>query len=137
MNPPRWLPVVCAVLFDPKGKVLAAQRPAGKSLGLMWEFPGGKVEVGESPERALRREIAEELGVTLGALEPLVVIEHRYEFEYVRLEAWRGRCDVRPTIELREHIDAKWIDLTAWRSLPWAPADVPVIEYLLRLRQAP
>jgi 8-oxo-dGTP diphosphatase len=75
------LTVVAVVLVDPDGRVLLAQRPEGKSMAGLWEFPGGKIHAGESPEGALIRELAEELGidVTESCLAPLTFASHRYE----------------------------------------------------------
>jgi len=123
--------VVCLVLVDPEGAFLATQRPKHKRLGLFWEFPGGKVEKGESPMSALRREIQEELGIDIGALEPLPAVEHAYGFGSILLLPYRSSCGTRPVLQLTEHADACWIDLKNWASLKWAPADVPVIKNLL------
>ena len=120
------------VLVDPDGNVLATQRPEGKKLGLHWEFPGGKVEEGESPEAALRREIQEELGIRLGALQPMPAVTHEYEFGTIRLLPYQSFCDSRPDLMLTEHIAAKWLCLSDWNSLQWAPADIPVIHELCK-----
>lgn len=127
----RFIEVVCLVLQDGAGKVLTTQRPADKRLALLWEFPGGKVENGESPEQALRREIQEELGIELGELEGLSAVDHHYEFGSIRLLPFSSRCLARPVLKLSEHEDARWINLDEWNVLDWAPADVPVIENLL------
>ncbi len=123
--------VVCLVLIDKHGSFLATQRPAGKHLGLFWEFPGGKVEEGESPECALRREIQEELGIGVGALQPMPAVAHVYEFGTIRLLPFKSSCATRPRLTLTEHIDAKWIDPSDWQSLQWTPADIPIIHDLL------
>ncbi|MEY4005494.1 MAG: hypothetical protein RLZZ221_1590, partial [Verrucomicrobiota bacterium] len=74
----RPVPVVAAVLTDDRGRFLLAQRPAHKKLGLNWEFPGGKVEPGETPEAALARELREELGIKITGIEPLPRFQHDY-----------------------------------------------------------
>ncbi len=122
--------VVCLVLIDKQGAFLATQRPANKHLGLYWEFPGGKVEEGESPEDALRREIREELGVGIGELQPMPAVTHTYEFGTIRLLPFRATCTSRPRLTLTEHIDAKWINPSDGKSLQWAPADIPIIHEL-------
>lgn len=126
-----FITVVCLVLHDTVGKVLTTRRPVGKRLGLLWEFPGGKVESGESPEQALRREIYEELGIELGKLEQLPEVEYSYQFGSIRLLPFISQCEVRPPLRLTEHEDARWITLNAWNALEWAPADIPVIKNLL------
>ncbi len=123
--------VVCLVLVDPEGAFLATQRPKHKRLGLFWEFPGGKVEKGESPMSALRREIQEELGIDIGALEPMPAVEHAYGFGSIRLLPFKSYCLARPILALTEHVDAKWISPLDWQSLKWAPADLPIIKTLL------
>jgi 8-oxo-dGTP diphosphatase len=70
--------VVAAALFDSRGQVLIAERPLGKHLAGRWEFPGGKIDAGESDEAALRRELREELGVAVGKARPLVSLSHDY-----------------------------------------------------------
>jgi 8-oxo-dGTP diphosphatase len=81
--------VMAGVLSDDRGRVLIAQRPAGKHLAGRWEFPGGKLAEGEAPVVGLRRELAEELGVTLGAAEPLIRLRHDYHDRRVLLDVWR------------------------------------------------
>ena len=82
------VPVVAAALFDRTGRVLIAQRPAGKALAGRWEFPGGKVAAGESERDALRRELREELGVEVIAARPFMRLTHAYEDRDVELSLW-------------------------------------------------
>lgn len=124
--------VVCLVLQDATGAVLATQRPACKRLGLSWEFPGGKVEAGEDPEAALRREIQEELTLQIGRVRRLVDVVHEYDFGKVRLIPYLSQCTERPRIHLNEHIASAWIDPRDWERRQWAPADIPI---LLQLNQ--
>ncbi len=119
--------VSCLVLVDARGTWLATQRPHGKTLGGLWEFPGGKVENGESPENALRRELREELHLTVGSLEPLAPVTHCYPFGSIRLLPFLARCRIRPPLVLNEHIRAQWLDADTAQTLPWAPADLPVL----------
>src|SRR3954463_9343610 len=84
-KPKPTLRVVAGVLYDPAGRVLVAQRPAGKSLAGCWEFPGGKIERGESGEAALRRELLEELGVEVSLMRPVFELRHEYPERYVEL----------------------------------------------------
>jgi 8-oxo-dGTP diphosphatase len=120
--------VVCLIIVDPDNFFLATQRPAEKSLGLHWEFPGGKVEPGESPEQALRREIDEELALCVGELERLPDSVHRYDFGAICLTPFLHQCTERPEFVLTEHNDFCWVDPLKWKELLWAPADIPIVE---------
>jgi 8-oxo-dGTP diphosphatase len=127
---PKATVVVCLVLQDAEGSVLVTQRPEHKRLGLLWEFPGGKVEFGEDPEVALRREIHEELCYKVVRVEALPVVVHSYDFGLIRLLPFLSVCKERPLFTLTEHITACWIDPLDWQSLEWAPADIPIIKNL-------
>jgi len=87
-GPRPLVPVVAAALFDGAGRVLIAQRPAGKVLAGRWEFPGGKVAAGESEGNALTRELREELGVEVIAARPFMRLTHAYEERDVELSLW-------------------------------------------------
>jgi 8-oxo-dGTP diphosphatase len=125
--------VVCLVLMDSKYQTLAVQRPPDKRLGLLWEFPGGKVEAGESLEIALRREIMEELRLQLGKLQALEPVFHDYDFGKIKLFPYLSRCVEPCAFSLTEHVDAVWIQLQDWPTLNWAPADVPILKNLIRM----
>jgi len=125
---------VAAVLVDGRGHVLVQQRPEGKSLGGLWEFPGGKIEAGETPEAALVRELAEELGVRV-APEALNAVtfasadlgeRHLVMLVYICRE-WAG------TPEPLHATALQWCSLDALATLPMPPADVPLIPLLARL----
>lgn len=121
--------VVCLVLRKADGAILATQRPDGKRLGGLWEFPGGKVEPGERAEDALRREIREELELELGVLSPLRPIKHQYDFGAIRLFPFLAACPGSP-FSLLEHADARWLGPDELTSVPWVPADIPILEQL-------
>ena len=96
-EPPPILPIVCAALIDGDGNILLQQRPAGKAMAGLWEFPGGKIAAGESPEAALCRELKEELGVDVAeaGLAPFGFASHRYESFHILLllylcRHWQG-----------------------------------------------
>jgi 8-oxo-dGTP diphosphatase len=95
--------VVCAVVFDDRGRVLMVERPPGGAHGGMWEFPGGKVEAGETPEAALARELEEELGIRAEIGERLA----EGSDAHIRLTAYRVDR-YRGAIELREHARLRW-----------------------------
>jgi 8-oxo-dGTP diphosphatase len=123
--------VVACALIDADGRVLIAQRPPQKVMGGLWEFPGGKIEAGETPEATLIRELAEELGIAVkeACLAPFTFASHAYrEFHLLMplyvCRRWEG------TPLPREHTALKWVrpkDLTQW---PMPPADLPLIPML-------
>ena len=126
--------VVACALVDADRRVLIAQRPEGKQLAGLWEFPGGKIEAGESPEAALIRELREELGieVTESCLAPFVFASHAYESFHLLMplyvcRKWQG------TPQPREHAALKWVRPQALRDYPMPPADEPLIAPLCDL----
>lgn len=128
--------VVAGALFDGEGRVLIAQRPAGKALAGRWEFPGGKVDVGESEHAALRRELREELGVEVIAARPFMRLAHAYEDRDVELSLWIVE---RFAGEPRS-LDAqalKWVSPAALAAEDILEADQPFITGLRELRSTP
>ena len=126
--------VVACALVDADRRVLIAQRPAGKQLAGLWEFPGGKLDPGETPEEALIRELDEELGVSTktACLAPLTFASHSYENFHLLMplfvcRKWQGRP------EPREHSDLKWVRPQQLRDYPMPPADEPLIAPLCDL----
>ena len=125
--------VVAAALVDRDGKVFVQQRPADKQHGGLWEFPGGKVEMGEAPEVALVRELHEELGIAVAtsAMRPLSFAavssdDRNLVLLLYRVHDWAGTP--RPTAAAR----ACWIGIEALRGLDMPPADVPLVDALAR-----
>lgn len=123
--------VVAVALIDPQGRVLVAQRPEGKSLAGLWEFPGGKIEPGETPEAALVRELAEELDIIVEpeALEAQSFVSHGYpEFHLLMLlymcRAWQGEPHSLESQPLR------WATMAELETLPMPPADIPLLNSL-------
>ncbi len=132
LNPPAPLPVVCAVITDAAGRVLLAQRPAHKHLGLKWEFPGGKVEPGESPEAALVREIREELGCDIALTRALPRFTHDYGTVVIEMIPFVATlASASPTPLPHEHVALTWCEPATLRSYDLAPADWPVVDALL------
>ncbi|MDF2798707.1 MAG: (deoxy)nucleoside triphosphate pyrophosphohydrolase [Devosia sp.] len=134
MSPYPTLLVVACALVDADRRVLIAQRPEGKSLAGLWEFPGGKVEAGESPEAALIRELEEELGVQTktACLAPLSFASHAYETFHLLMplyvcRKWQGQP------QAKEHAALKWVRPQALRDYPMPPADEPLIAALCDL----
>jgi len=122
--------VTCAVI-ERNGKVLCVQRSPEMDQPLKWEFPGGKIEPGESPEDCLIREILEELDIWIGILEPMTVSQHRYPGgPAIRLIPYL--CSVTSgKIRLKEHIQYLWLPKCRLLQLNWAEADLPIVrEYI-------
>ena len=127
----KTLLVSAVALVDADGRVLLAQRPEGKSMAGLWEFPGGKVEPGESPEIALIRELQEELGIDTwqSCLAPLTFASHGYENFHLLMPVficrkWNG------IPQPREGQILKWVRPKALRDYPMPPADIPLIPIL-------
>lgn len=127
---PREINVVGAVILK-DGKVLCAQRGPGGSLAGLWEFPGGKIEPGESARDALIREIDEELRCEISVLDPVTTTRHEYDFGIVTLSTFY--CDlIAGTPVLTEHAEVRWLLPSQLNDLSWAPADVPAVEIIER-----
>ncbi len=123
--------VAAAVLIDTDGRVLLAQRPAHKAHGGLWEFPGGKIDAGETPETALIRELREELGIHVLArcLAPLTFASHAYETFHLLMPLFACRnWDGEP--EPREGQKLAWVRKDRLRDFPMPPADEPLIPIL-------
>jgi 8-oxo-dGTP diphosphatase len=130
----KLLLVVAAALIDADDRVLIAQRPKGKQLADLWEFPGGKVDAGERPEEALIRELAEELGITVkpACLAPLTFASHSYDDFHLLMplyvcRRWEG------FVQPREGQGLKWVRAKDLRDYPMPPADGPLIPPLIEL----
>ena len=126
--------VAACALVDPDGRVLLAQRPEGKPMAGLWEFPGGKVETGETPEQTLIRELEEELGIVVkeACLAPLTFASHGYpEFHLLMplyiCRRWDG------IVTAREGQQLAWVRPNRLRDYPMPPADVPLVAHLTTL----
>lgn len=126
--------VAACALVDPDRRVLIAQRPAGKALSGLWEFPGGKVEPGERPEDSLIRELEEELGIIVNeqCLAPLTFASHSYPEFHVLMplyvcRRWEG------IVVPREGQQLAWVKPIELRKYPMPPADEPLVSHLLDL----
>jgi 8-oxo-dGTP diphosphatase len=123
--------VAAAALVDSDGRVLIAKRPTGKSMAGLWEFPGGKVEIGETPEECLIRELNEELGikVTHACLAPFVFTSHAYESFHLLMplylvRRWQG------FVTAHEHEAIAWVKPERLSDYPMPPADAPLTAWL-------
>ena len=122
----RYINVVGAVLLR-GGKILAAQRGEGRALAGMWEFPGGKIEAGETPEQALQRELKEELRIDAIIDDFIETTKHSYDFGTVVLTTYYATITNGGDPELTEHAQIRWCTPAELKELEWAPADVPVV----------
>jgi 8-oxo-dGTP diphosphatase len=123
--------VAAAALIDVDGRVLICKRPAGKALAGLWEFPGGKVEAGETPEACLIRELDEELGITVAhaCLAPFVFASHGYDSFHLIMplylcRRWEG------LVQAREHEAIAWVKPNQMGEYPMPPADAPLVAWL-------
>ncbi len=130
----KFLLVAAVALIDPDGRILLARRPEGKTLQGLWEFPGGKVEAGETPEAALIRELKEEIGINVerSCLAPLTFASHAYEEFHLLMplyvcRRWQGQAFPLEGQEL------KWVRAKHLRNYPMPPADLPLIPFLQEL----
>jgi 8-oxo-dGTP diphosphatase len=127
----RLVLVAACALIDPDGRVLIAQRPPGKAMAGLWEFPGGKVEAGERPEETVIRELHEELGIAVKepCLAPFTFASHSYPDFHLLMplyvcRRWEG------TPRPREHTELKWVRPRDLAQYPMPPADLPLIPML-------
>jgi len=130
----KLLLVVAVALVDADNRVLIAQRPQGKQLAGLWEFPGGKLDAGERPEAALIRELHEELGIAVkeACLAPLTFASHAYDDFHLLMplyicRRWEGQATAR------EGQTLAWVRPNKLRDYPMPPADIPLIPPLVDL----
>ncbi|ELL9328548.1 (deoxy)nucleoside triphosphate pyrophosphohydrolase [Vibrio fluvialis] len=124
------LKVTCGIIFNDEGKVFICRRKPEKSQGGYWEFPGGKVEEGESLEECLRRELLEELDMDVQVKEHFKTVQHDYGTIQVELIAFTCQF-IRSNYELVDHDRYEWIDINKLLEKMLAPADAPIAEELM------
>ncbi len=122
--------VTCAIIQN-EGKVFAAQRSASMRLPLKWEFPGGKIDAGETDEQCILRELKEELGINGEIIERLNACAFEYEHNIVNLIPFIVR-QKDGVIALTEHAQYIWADIPTLKQLDWAPADIPILNDYIR-----
>ena len=125
----RLIDVVGAVLLR-DGAVLVARRSQDMSLPGLWEFPGGKIKRGESPQEALQRELSEELLIDAEIGEHVTTAEYEYSFGVVRLTTFFASLPFGEP-RLVEHSEIRWVRFADLSALSWAPADLPTVEILI------
>ena len=125
----KQIEVVAAIIHDDEGRIFATQRGYGDFKD-WWEFPGGKMESGETPEEALKREIREELSTEISVDELLCTVEYDYPAFHLTMHCYL--CSLlSEELHLNEHEAAKWLSSAELNSVKWLPADLKVIEVLL------
>jgi 8-oxo-dGTP diphosphatase len=126
--------VVACALIDVDGRVLLAQRPQGRTMAGLWEFPGGKVEAGEKPEATLIRELKEELGIDVkeACLAPLTFASHAYDDFHLMMPLYVCRRWDGTPVAL-EGQELAWVRPNKLRDYPMPPADLPLIPHLQNL----
>jgi len=125
----KTIEVVGAIIIDNQ-KILCAQRGPGKSLAHYWEFPGGKIEEHETPIEALKRELTEELLISVNVEEELFEsTTYEYDFGFVHLTTFICHL-IEGVPTLTEHVNIKWLPSSKLGTLEWAPADIPTVEKL-------
>lgn len=127
----KQIDVVGAVLVR-AGNVLAAQRGPSMALAGYWEFPGGKIEPGESPQQALQRELREELLCDATVGDHVKTTSYKYDFGIVTLTTYFATLDAGEP-QATEHAELRWIPVAELRSVEWAPADIPAVERIMQV----
>ena len=123
---------VCAAIIIKDGLFLATQRGETKHNALKWEFPGGKIEPGETPEQCIKREIFEELGVVITVYEKLQAVLHNYPMYCIELIPFI--CHIQSgKIECKEHNNYQWLDINNLPLLDWAEADLKILKQLEKI----
>lgn len=132
----KIIEVVGAILENPNGDIFCAMRPKDKTFPGMWEFPGGKIEEGEEPKRALEREIKEELNIDIRADKVFDEVQKEYEEFIIKLSTYN--CTVLDFSEFKlvEHQEFKWIKKESLMTLDWVPTDIPTVEKLMDLNKS-
>jgi len=131
----KYIRVVGAVIMNDDDEILCAQRPEGKNLALKWEFPGGKVEKGETETGALVRELDEEMECRINVLDKITTTVYEYDFGIVELTTYYAKI-LSGEIKMLEHVDMKWMNRENIDALDWAPADIPAIELIQNYKGA-
>jgi 8-oxo-dGTP diphosphatase len=127
-QPIKTYHVTAAIIYQ-QDKILIARRAPDKHLSGYWEFPGGKIEAGETPQECLKREIKEELGIGINVGDFFMENEHHYGEKIIRLQAFE--CEhVSGDITLSDHDQIAWITRTEFKNYDFAPADLPFIKSL-------
>ena len=126
------LRVVCGLIYQ-DGRVLATRRDPGRSFPLLWEFPGGKLEDGESPEAALHRELEEELLLKVEVLKAVEPVDYKENGHHIALIPFICQPAQEHAPVPVDHVEIRWISTDDTDQLTWAPADIPLVRQLANL----
>jgi len=127
----KYIEVVAAIIIH-NNKILCVQRSENKLdyISKKWEFPGGKIESGESKQETIKREISEELEMNITVQEEYITVNHQYPDFHLTMHSFICTCN-EPSLTLTEHIDYKWLDKNELNQLEWAAADIPIMMKLM------
>lgn len=129
----KHIEVVCAIIQNDNGQIFCCQRGPGRALANKWEFPGGKIELNETKEAALIREIKEELNSDIEVIRYVGVSNHEYKDleKPFSITMYAYLCKlISGNLELSEHIDSKWVSIQELSTVDFAAADIPLIKHL-------
>jgi len=122
----KRIEVVAAVFVD-NNKIFCAQKADKGEQALKWEFPGGKIEAGESQQKALIREIKEELVIDIEVRDYIMTVKHQYDDFHITMHAYFCQI-INGKMVLKEHLDSCWLKVQELESLDWAEADIPIVK---------
>lgn len=127
----KVIKVVGGIIIDRNNKVLCALRKKEKSLGNMWEFPGGKIEIGETDEEALQRELKEEMDIKIEDISFYDEVKKEYEEFIINLKCYKCKIGDEEKYILKDHSAVIWLDRENLDSLVWVPTDYPIVKELI------
>jgi 8-oxo-dGTP diphosphatase len=125
---------VVAAIIQHNDKILCVQRGENKLpyISKKYEFPGGKIELGESREETIKREIREELNMEISVIKEFITVNHEYPDFFLTMHSYICSCE-NTSVTLTEHIDYKWLSISEMEELDWAAADIPIVNKLVKV----
>lgn len=121
---------VVGAIIEKENKIFCARRPLDKKFGGLWEFPGGKIEEGETLEMALKRELLEELDLKVEVLGTFMNVVKEYDNFIIDLTCLKCKISENYSFKLKEHIEYRWVEKKELLNLEWVPTDIPIVEKL-------